>query len=114
VRLWDIPKSPLVRELKGTLRRELEGHTDSVTSVAFSPDGGLLASGSADRSILLWDVPAFQQHGPPLTQHEDFVTSLAFTPDSKTLASGSGNGQILLWKPKPGPRLPPFPREVHK
>ena len=67
----------------------LTGHTDPVDSVAFSPDGKTLASGSDDDTVRLWDVATGQQIGSPLTGHTGAVTSVAFSPDGKTLASGS-------------------------
>ncbi|HUG35277.1 MAG TPA: hypothetical protein VMJ90_10950, partial [Anaerolineales bacterium] len=72
------------------------GHTETVTSVAFSPDGKILASGSADDNILLWDMDTSQLIGQ-LPGHKDDVSSLAFSPDGKILASGSADATIALW-----------------
>jgi WD40 repeat protein/energy-coupling factor transporter ATP-binding protein EcfA2 len=78
----------------------LVGHTDVVRSVGFSPNGRLLASGSADRTVILWDV-ADPRHprrlGLPLTGHTDEVTSVRFSPDSRILASGGDDGKVVLW-----------------
>lgn len=71
--------------------------TGGVTSVAFSPDGKILASGSDDHSIILWDVTTGQPIGQPLKGHSDEVMSVAFSPDGKTLASGSADHTIILW-----------------
>ena len=74
----------------------LTGHTDTVYSVAFSPDGKTLASGSADNTIILWDT-ATGQYKQTLTGHKRAVYSVAFSPDGKTLASGSWDKTIILW-----------------
>ena len=74
----------------------LEGHTDRVTQIAFSPDGATLASMSADRTIRLWDI-ATGTHIHTLSGHQSYIYSVAFSPDGLTLASGSENGKIRLW-----------------
>ena len=61
----------------------LSGHTQSVLSVAFSPDSKTLASGSTDTTIRLWDVET-QQHKVSLTQHTYGIWTVAFSPDGKT------------------------------
>ena len=75
----------------------LTGHTGAVFSVAFSPDGKTLASGSADHTIRLWDVATGSPIGQPLTGHTGTVLSVAFSPDGKILASGSVDDTIRLW-----------------
>ena len=76
-------------------------HSDSVLSVAFSPDGQTLASGSVDKSIRLWDVKNGEQKAL-LNGHSGHVTSVAFSPDSETLVSASGDKTIKLWATKGG------------
>ena len=67
-----------------------------VDSVAFSPDGTLLASGSLDKKIRLWDVKTGGEI-KQLQGHTESITSVVFAPDGKVLASGSGDGTIRLW-----------------
>ena len=73
------------------------GHSNEVTSVAFSPDGRQLASGSDDSTIRLWNVATGLQIGDELRGHSDWVTSIAFSPNGKQLASGSDDSTIRLW-----------------
>jgi WD40 repeat protein len=65
-------------------------------SLAFSPDGTILAIGLKRSEILLWNVPTNESMGQLLGLSGE-VSSLAFSSDGKTLASGSGNRTITLW-----------------
>ena len=77
------------------------GHTDHVWSVAFSPDGQTLASGSWDNTIRLWDTHTVQ-HKITLIGDTGDIGSVAFSPDGQTLASGSWDNTIRLWDPHTG------------
>lgn len=82
-------------------RNRLEGHSDLVTSVSFSPDGKTLASGSTDKTIKIWDI-ATGKAITTLTEHSDLVTTISFSPDGKTLASGSRDKTIKIWNIETG------------
>lgn len=78
------------------LRLHLPAHTGTVWSVAFSPDGITLATGSWDTTARLWDVAAGTTRHE-LTDHTGVVLSVAFSPDGRTLATGSDDKKAGLW-----------------
>ena len=79
----------------GEIKSTLKAHEDTVTCVAFSPDGKMLASGSADKTIKLWDTATAKVRAT-LNGHA-WVYALAFSHDGKTLASGAYDKNVRLW-----------------
>ncbi len=73
----------------------LQGHSDSINSVAFSPDGKYLASGSLDDTVKLWSVESHKEI-TTLQGHDNIVFSVAFSPDGKYLASSSEDKTVKL------------------
>ena len=88
--LWDVAAGK-------PSRHQMAGNISGVTSMAFSPDGKILASGNADYDIFLWDLETDKPLGKPLRGHIGLVKNLAFSPDGKTLASGSDDSTVILW-----------------
>jgi glucose repression regulatory protein TUP1 len=72
------------------------GGQDFVLSVAFSPDGNWLISGSKDRSVQFWDPRSASTH-LMLQGHKNSVISVAVSPSGKAFATGSGDCRARLW-----------------
>ena len=99
------PGTGLIRETQDGLfnavetvheRNLFKGHEDYVISVAFSPDGKTIVSGSLDKTVRLWDTNG-KPIGQPFKGHEEAVYSVAFSPDGKTIVSGSYDKTVRLW-----------------
>jgi WD40 repeat protein len=71
--LWDLEQTPPQKTV-------LYENTEPVRTLAFSPDGSMLASGSNDNTVILWDVATARPIGEPLREHDDWVRSVAFQP----------------------------------
>src|SRR5207253_9160003 len=78
------------------LRLQL-GHSHAVTAVAFSPDGIMLATGSGDRTIKLWD-PATGRLLDTLTGHQAHVVALSFSTDGGLLAAACAGHKLVVWE----------------
>ncbi|KKO97566.1 hypothetical protein THAR02_10329 [Trichoderma harzianum] len=74
----------------------LEGHSEHITAVAFSPDSQTVASASRDGMIRLWDVRT-GTHRQTLIGHSESVTEIFFSPDSGFITSASNDHTIRLW-----------------
>ncbi|QRV72059.1 hypothetical protein RhiJN_00073 [Ceratobasidium sp. AG-Ba] len=85
--------------------KRLAGHTFWVRSVAYSPDGAYIASGSNENTIRMWDAHTGQQVGHPLTGHTDWVRSVAYSPDGAYIASGSDDKTIRMWDAHTGQQV---------
>lgn len=70
-------------------------HTGGINSIAYSPDGRYIASGSDDESVRIWDVET--GHSEVFTGHTSEVRSVAFSPDSSYIVSSDGFNEIRVW-----------------
>ena len=107
VRLWDVKRltskssiGRFRRDVFGNKMVEFKGHNDKIKAIAFSPNGNILASGSDDNTIRLWDV--HKREPKTILKYTDDkgtptnLISLKFSPDGKILASGNYH-EIDLW-----------------
>ena len=90
IRIWDAQTGK-------PLGDPLEGHTNTIYSVAFSPDGKYIVSASVDNTIRIWDAQTGKQIGTPLEGHTGLVESAAFSPDGKRIVSASADHTIRIW-----------------
>jgi len=90
-------------------KRTLRGHNAGVTSIAYSPDGAQLASGSADSTLTFWNpnngLCLHTIENPPAQNpngHSAWINAIAYSPDGKKLVSGSDDKTIKIWDPQTG------------
>ena len=93
MRLWEASS--------GRLLRSLAGHESPVSSVAFSPDGLLLASASGDKTVRLWEASSGRLLRS-LAGHESPVSSVTFSPNGLRLASSGNDNTVRLWDVESG------------
>ena len=99
--LWDITTGKKLSTLGAS------GFNKHVFSLAFSPNGALLASGSEDATVRLWDTISNNEL-MTLRKHTGWVNVLAFSPDGKMIASGSTDKTVQLWDTNTGKPLDTF------
>lgn len=94
MRVWSVNAA----QIEAPLAR----HTDSVFSVAFSPDGKRIVSGSTDGTLQQWDAVTGKPLGAPLLEHLNWGRSVAFSPDGARIISGGRDGKLRLWDASTG------------
>ena len=102
-RLWDANTGDNLQTLTGHTAGVNSGWT-GVASVAFSPDGTIILSGSYDNTVRLWDANTGSALHT-LTGHRGAVVGVAFSPDGTTVASGSWDRTVRLWDVNTGSEL---------
>ncbi len=112
VRLWAIADGDNALKvgwqfLRGNKpNRLLQGHQDHITSLAFSPNSHLLATGSKDQTLRIWEVASGQEVHQCLG-HRHHVRCVAFSPDGQFVASGSWDSTVRLWHVPTGKEMKP-------
>ena len=101
VRLWDTTGNDKPIILRNIFRKQ----TGWTNVLAFSPDGKILASGSTDKKVQLWNTATGRLLGR-LTGHVNGIAALTFSSDGTTLASASTDGAVLFWNTETRDQLP--------
>ncbi len=102
IKLWDART--------GKMLNSLSGHSSAIASVAFSPDGKILASGDWEGRIKLWGVRTGKEL-KTLSAHSELVQSVVFSPDGKSLASAGSDNLIKVWDTTRGTAIATFPAQ---
>ena len=103
IRLWDPTNGKKLTTLNGHAVEDQDPSLEiHVLTLAFSPDGTQLASGSTDTTVRLWDTATINDAPITLRKHTGWTNALAFSPDGKILASGSTDKTVYLWNTATG------------
>ncbi|MCY1138278.1 TIR domain-containing protein [Actinoplanes sp. Pm04-4] len=89
ITLWE--QNPL------RVQKQLTGHTGPITGLAFDAASKLVASGSEDHTVALWEVASATRVGAPLTLPGSQVAAIALSPDGSTVAAQGYNSAVVLW-----------------
>jgi WD40 repeat protein len=108
--LWDVESGEMLHRLYGhewnmtslAFSPEVRTHTDSISSVAFSPDGNTVAvGGSYEETVKLWDLRT-RAEKLTLEGHSSSLRGIVFSPDGRKIATASADGSAKLWDPITG------------
>ena len=99
IKIWQLNTGEklLTPKMHSAAVTALKGHSDRINSLAFSPDGKILASGSDDKTIKIWQLDTGKLICT-LTGHSAAVQSVAFSPNGRMLVSGSWDTTIKIWR----------------
>ncbi|MDP7238645.1 MAG: hypothetical protein QGI34_18135, partial [Candidatus Latescibacteria bacterium] len=92
------------QKVTGVEKKSLTNHKHGISSIDFTSNSNLMASGSWDKTVILWSMPACKPKRT-LSGHEKAVWDLSFSPDDKIIATASSDNTAKLWRVKDGELL---------
>ncbi len=93
IKIWDTST--------GTTLQTLNGHTDKVNAVAYSPDGHFIASGGEDETVKIWDATSGEEQRT-LSEHTWWVNAVAYSPNGRFIASGGWDDTVKIVNARTG------------
>lgn len=94
-----------IQNIKDDSSKTLTHQVGPITSIAYSPDGWYLATGSRDQSVIIWDMQTYQRIYAKYQGHSGVVTSVIWLPNGVYLASASTDQTVTIWEPTSGGTL---------